>query len=112
MQANDIVVLVRKELDAYRPALTTQETLGERFSVDRELAEIAKLKESLLLPSQRRMKGSSSQEREVWLVATADEYVVFLDASRREYGLGVLEPDGTVRDVEVYGDLVGTFMAR
>ena len=54
----------------------------------------------------------SNQPHEVWLVAQRDGYVVFFDEKRVEYGLGTLEGDGRIKDINVRGDLVGCFMSR
>ena len=37
---------------------------------------------------------------------------VFFREPRGEFGLGKFQADDSIRDSEVYGDFVGTFMAR
>jgi len=46
------------------------------------------------------------------MVACMNSVAVYLDESRGDFGLGGLSPEGHITDWGVYGDLVGTFMAR
>ena len=110
MTAAEVAKSVRDIVDAYRPTLTTQEFVGQRIPLDQELAEVELLRKSLVLPSRRSV--SNTRKRDVWLVAQHGGDIVFFDESANEFGLGRLEADGRIHDIEVPGDLVGCFMAR
>jgi len=109
MKPKEVAAAVLQAIDRYRPPLTGQSLLGRPWSLERIEQEIGKLRQSLLLPSVRPM---SNQPHEVWLVAQRDGYVVFFDEKGAEYGLGTLEEDGRIEDINVRGDLVGCFMSR
>jgi hypothetical protein len=99
-------------IDSYRAPLRVRAPLGQPASLAKIDADIALLRRSLVVPSLRRISEPEVPRREVWLVAQHDQFAVFFDEADREYGLGILEDDGRIQDINVRGDLVGCFMAR
>jgi hypothetical protein len=109
MTGKQIAELTRRAIENWTPALTADQPLGVRRSMEREYAELDLLKQSLVLPSRRPRKDRGDH---VWLVAVHDTAVVFFDEATGEYGLGGLTKDGAIDDWQVYGDVIGCFASR
>jgi hypothetical protein len=111
MTSEEVALRLREEVDAYEYP-HVEDSVGTFWTPERVAAEVALLRESLVEPSPCILHVYEHPEETVWLVATDGDVAVYLDEARSKFGLGGLEADGSIRDWGVYGDLVGTFMAR
>ena len=111
MTSQDLAVQLRAEIDAYEYP-RVDGTVGTPWTPERVADEIALLRQSLVAPSRRTLHVYERPDATVWLVAALHEVAVYFDEERSEFGLGSLRSDDSISDAGVYGDLVGTFMAR
>jgi hypothetical protein len=111
MTSQELAIQLRDEVDRYDYP-RVEGILGALWTPERVNVEIALLRNALVEPSQRTLHVYERPNETVWLVAALDEVAIYFDEARGEYGLGSIQPDGSVRDWGVYGDLLGTFMAR
>ena len=111
MTSQELAAHLRNEIDAYEYS-RVEGTVGTLWTAERVEAEMALLRQALVEPARRTLRIHERPDETVWLVATVDEVAVHFDEGRGEFGLGSLQVDGSVSDWGVYGDLVGTFMAR
>ncbi|HEY9227490.1 MAG TPA: hypothetical protein VIP11_12625 [Gemmatimonadaceae bacterium] len=111
MTSEQLAAQLRSEIDAYEYP-QVEGTVGTLWTTERVAEEIALLRDSLLRPSRRTLHIHEQPDAVVWLVAAERGVAVYFDERRGEFGLGRLEADGSIQDWAVYGDLVGTFMAR
>jgi len=112
MNASEVRRSVEAAIADYRPPLTDAELVGTPWDRSRIDEELALLRAALVLPSTRVLHVHERPEERVWLVAVEHEVAVYFDEVKGEFGLGSLRPDGAITDWGLYGDLVGTFMAR
>jgi hypothetical protein len=111
MTGQELATQLRGQVDRYNYPRVGG-ALGTFWTPERVAHEIALLREALVEPSQRKLCVYERPDETVWLVATLDEVAVYFDEARGECGLGSIQVDGSIKDWGVYGDLVGTFMAR
>ena len=111
MTSQDLTAQIRAEIEAYEYS-RVEGTVGTLWTPERVAGEITLLHQSLVEPRQRTLHNYEHPDKVVWLVATITDVAVYFDEARGEFGLGRIETDGSIRDWAVYGDLVGTFMAR
>ena len=111
MTREQLAAQLREEIDSYEYP-QVEGTVGTLWTQERVAGEIALLRESIVEPCQRVLHVYEKPDEVVWLVAAEREVAVYFDESRGEFGLGSLAADGSIRDWGVYGDFVGTFMAR
>ncbi|HVJ15786.1 MAG TPA: hypothetical protein VM686_10095 [Polyangiaceae bacterium] len=113
MHEDEVEEWTRRELAAFRyepPA----GTIGIPWSSERVDAELETLRSSLVRPERVTVEflEPTPTRRVLWRVTRdlANGYFVALDPESRQFGLVVHgEPS---QDAGVWGDLVGTFMAR
>ena len=119
MTAAEISALVERELATfhYEPPSSDSGLLGKPWSVERVMTGVHALRAALVPPRlvvlRRNKFGVNGVEKhEAWLVATAAQgFSVAFDPIAKEFAL--VEPAGNeeVNDINVRGDLVGTFLA-
>jgi len=112
MTGSEVASLVQAAINAYSYPRPARGLLGEPWTPERIAGELQLLRESLVLPTRRTLLIHQRAPEEVWMVACINRVAVYLDESRGDFGLGGLSPEGHITDWGVYGDLVGTFMAR
>lgn len=111
MTSTDIATLVRDAVKTYEYP-RVQATIGTLWSAERVANELQLLRDSLVEPSQRTLHTHTQPDDVAWLVAIEAGVPVYFSEVRGEFGLGNLGVDESITDWGVYGDLVGTFMAR
>ena len=116
MRAEEVVALVDRELSGfvYSPP---EGTIGSPFSPERVAREIDLLRESLVPPrlvAAANGQAESVATQELWQVTCPVDRgcVVVFDAGALSFGLAFLAGDSLPQTIGVWGDLVGTFMAR
>lgn len=122
MTANEVRQRALADLDQYRYEVP-ENAIGRPIPYARMASQLAKLR-ALLLPEPVRvtvahrdtindLDAESPDMAEVWTVARVDdETLVFFDESRSQYGLALGTHATGYTTMGVYGDLVGTFVAR
>jgi hypothetical protein len=117
MNSQSVASIVELALQSYRydpPA----GTIGVPWSRERVRRQIEQLREALIQPELRPIRRvapevSAGAVQDLWVVAVADNFVVFYDPVPAEFGLALQSPAGdTAQSIAVNGDLVGTFCAR
>jgi hypothetical protein len=111
MTSSDLATLVRDAVKTYDYP-RVQATVGTLWSASRVANELQLLSASLVEPSQRTLHIHKQPDDVAWLVAVERGVAVYFSEVHGQFGLGGLGPDGSITDWGVYGDVVGTFMAR
>ena len=111
MTSEELATQLLDEVDHYDYP-RVEGSFGAFWTPERVAEEIALLRGALVQPSQRTLHVYERPNEIVWLVASLDEVAVYFDEVRGECGLGSIQSDGSVKDWGIYGDFVGTFMAR
>ena len=119
MTSADVSALVAHELASFHYEVPPPGSglLGKPSSVERVMAGVEALRAALVPPRRvvLRVKALGSEQvetREAWIVATAaHELLVAFDPAANEFALVGPQGDGEVGDINVRGDLVGTFLA-
>ena len=117
MRAEEVEALVQREISEFRYE-PPEGTIGVPCSAERVASEVEVLRAALVHPQLATVEiadsGSPGPQRQLWLVTRTLEngYVVVFDSESRAFGLAVGGKTGPPQTVAVWGDLVGTFMAR
>jgi hypothetical protein len=111
VNSQDFAARLRAEIDSYEYP-RVEGTVGTMWTAQRIAEELDLLRQCLVTPTRRTLHVYGKRDEDVWLVALQGSVAVYFDESRDEFGLGSLEVDASIRDWGVYGDFVGTFMAR
>ena len=110
--------LTQDLVNRYAPLESPRGTLGIPWSPQRQMDELAKLRDALVTPykaeveippdeAQRNLNGGPH-----WVVARAGEFVVYYDEAFEVFGLAIAAVDGSIGSINVRGELVDVFMAR
>ncbi len=121
MNKEDLKKLVQKEVSEFKYAVP-DESIGNPMPDEKVKAHLLELKASLVEPYREKIELQDTIEQigaktpvysDVWIVADdRKSYKVFYDEKEQIFGLAKYTPDNFPATVNVYGDLVGTFMAR
>jgi len=118
MTPDAVSALVERELAEFRydPPAPDSGLLGTSWSAERVARGIDALRAALVPPRPVALRvqafGTRDLEsREAWAVAEVDGLLVVYDVVACEFALAELAVDGEVADINVRGDLVGTFLA-
>ena len=110
MTAAEVTTLAQREIDEYRYD-PPDGLIGTPVPEDRMTDYIAELQSKLIAP----YKASFPDSRSYWIVTEIDEtgMCVFYDDGENEFGLASgSQKAGVFEDINVRGDLVGSFAAR
>jgi hypothetical protein len=117
MRASDVKALVEREIGDYRYD-PPEDTLGIPWTSERVASELGILRESLVEPRLAEVEiadnASPGPVRQLWIVTRSldNGYLVVFDPESRDFGLAVEGEIGPPQTVAVWGDFVGSFMAR
>lgn len=118
MTPADVTSLVERELATFRydPPPPGSGLLGRPWSAERVARGVEDLRAALVPPRRatllvRALGASVAERREAWVVAEAAGLVVVFDPAAREFALAEPAEEGALADINVRGDLVGTFLA-
>ena len=118
MTPADVAALVDRDLAAFRydPPGEGAGLLGRPWSAERVARGLEALRAALVPPRRVRLSVRASgardaERREAWVVAATAELLVVYDPTAGEYALAESAGEGVVADIDVRGDLVGTFLA-
>ena len=117
MTPADVAARVERELSAFRagdppagPGL-----LGRPWSADRVARGVEALRTALVPPRPVALLvppgAGGAERRKAWVVASARGMLVVLNPAAGEFALADPAGEGEAVDLDVRGDLVGTFLA-
>jgi len=109
MIAEQIKTAALKEIDEYQYEIP-EGTIGTPFSEDRMKKYAAELRAKLISP----YKAQFQCGNRFWILTDFDEtdLCVFYDEDAQEYGLANSLKPGHFGDINVRGDLLGSYVAR
>jgi hypothetical protein len=121
--AAHVHALVQDELASFKPATPPRgSTVGIPWPADRLCAQVAELRAALVTPYLQRfvlkdtgpqVKASPPILEDYWVVAVADDFLLFFDPKAKRFGLACTPSNGALpQTIGVRGDLIGTFCAR
>jgi hypothetical protein len=110
MTKTEIRNLVEKDIREYRYVPPSGTFLGVPFSEHKMNAQLEDLRRHLREPLLVPFSDGASR----WIVTQTDQngYFVFFDEDSSDYGLGIVDYEGKPEDINVHGNLVGTYAAR
>lgn len=110
MDAFEVADLVAKALAAFHPTAPEAPTIGKPWTLPRIQAELALLRDSLVVPRIVNVRGGPRPQ--CWLVALEGQNAVYYDSFAGDFGLSSVAGWDELEDLGVHGDLPGVFMAR
>jgi hypothetical protein len=122
MTSDDVQGLVNREIDEWRaPIVEPGTTVGVPWDASRYLPYIDELRRALVQPYVQRfvlaetyehVTAAEKSEASYWVVAVANDDLLWFDESTGEFGLATRASDGLPTSIGVRGDIVGSFSSR